>query len=97
MAALGMRDPQKFVDHVFDWLHTIEEIAADPTALAENRIETREILEDWAILCRAELPATIKALVRLAESAEAADVRNDAKCILREVTERLPAASATAQ
>ena len=43
------------------------------------------------------MPATIKALVHLAESAEEADIRDDAKPTLCEATERLPAASATAQ
>src|SRR5215471_2906158 len=92
-AAKTAQDEQKQLDGIVNWLRMIEEIAADPEALAEDRDFAQEILGQIRISCRAMLPQTIRALARLAETAPEEDIRYEASELLRKVTAQLPAAS----
>jgi len=96
-AAKTARDEQKQLDGIVNWLRTIEEIAADPEALAEDRDFAQDILEQIRISCRAMLPQNIRALTRLAETAPEEEIRYEASELLRKVTAQLPAASDTVQ
>jgi hypothetical protein len=86
-------DVTEFLDRWGKFTKTLEEIASDRSLSSDDRSTAQEMLDGIALHARARLPTAIRTLAHLAENADAADIREQAKRALSNTTHQLPPAS----
>jgi hypothetical protein len=76
-------------------LHTLDSLAVDPGVARDQRRRAARIVDKIDTLIEANLPALLRRLAVMRDTATDADARAEAAAMLAQATEQLPAASNT--
>src|ERR1700687_370645 len=93
-AAEGTPADNEFADGFQRFIATLEAIAVDPGVASQERASAQRLLDKMAAIIRGHAPELIRKVAEMAGDATAApDARAEARRLLDDITERMPAAS----